>query len=53
MRGEVFAGVPRLCYRPQGPQGELLLLEREAVLETVALNLLAEPISLPGFTMAE
>ncbi len=52
-RGEVFAGVPRLCYRPQGPQGELLLLEREAVLETVALNLLAEPISLPGFTLAE
>ena len=52
-RGEVFAGVPRLCYRPPGEQGELLLLEREAVLETVALNLLAEPMSLEGFAMAE
>jgi type III restriction enzyme len=28
-------------------------LEREAVLETVALNLLSEPISLEGFAMAE
>jgi type III restriction enzyme len=52
-RGVVFAGVPRLCYRAEGAQGELLLLEREAVLETVALNLLAEPISLEGFVMAE
>jgi type III restriction enzyme len=52
-RGEVFAGVPRLCYRLEGEQGELLPLEREAVLETVALNLLAEPMSLEGFAMAE
>ena len=68
-RGEVFAPVPRLCYRAPGTapgstpgtapditpatQGELLLLEREAVFEQVALNLLAEPISLPGFTLAE
>jgi type III restriction enzyme len=53
-RGEAFAAVPRLCYRAGGTQqGELLPLEREAVLETVALNLLAEPISLEGFAMAE
>ncbi|MBE2244756.1 MAG: DEAD/DEAH box helicase family protein [Burkholderiaceae bacterium] len=53
-RGEAFAEVPRLCYRAEGtPQGELLPLEREAVLETVALNLLAEPIGLDGFAMAE
>lgn len=52
-RGEVFAGVPRLCYRLEGAQGELLPLQREAVLETVALNLLAEPMSLEGFAMAE
>ncbi|MBN8510776.1 MAG: type III restriction endonuclease subunit R, partial [Burkholderiales bacterium] len=51
-RGEVFAAVPRLCWRPAGEQAELLL-EREAVLETVALNLLAEPMSLEGFAMAE
>lgn len=50
-RGESFVPVPRLCYRPQ--QGELMLLEREAVLETVDLNLLAEPLALEGFTMAE
>jgi type III restriction enzyme len=52
-RGVVFAGVPRLCWRPEGAQGELQLLEREAVLETVALNLLAEPMSLEGLAMAE
>ncbi len=52
-RGERFAAVPRLCYRADAAQGELLLLEREAVLETVALNLLAEPVSLSGFTIAE
>ncbi|MCU0967027.1 MAG: type III restriction endonuclease subunit R, partial [Burkholderiaceae bacterium] len=52
-RGEVFAGVPRLCCRLEGVQGELLPLEREAVLEVVALNLLAEPMSLEGFAMAE
>ncbi len=58
-RGEHFAPVPRLCYRPPGgahqpgEQQALALLEREAVLESVELNLLAQPISLPGFTMAE
>ena len=56
LRGEVFAPVPRLCYRAAGAggtQGELQLLEREAVTSEVALNLLAEPVSLPGFQMAE
>ena len=55
-RGVSFQPLPRLCYRlpaPAGQQGELALLEREAVFEQVALNLLAEPIGLPGFTMAE
>ena len=55
-RGVLFAALPRLCYRlpaEQGQQGELALLEREAVFEQVELNLLGEPISLPGFTMAE
>lgn len=51
-RGEVFAPVPRLCYR-SAAQGELQLLEREAVTSESELNLLAEPVSLPGFTMAE
>lgn len=52
-RGEVFAVVPRLAYRPSGTQGELQLLEREAVTEELDLNLLAEPVSLPGFHMVE
>lgn len=52
-RGEVFAVVPRLAYRPGGSQGELQLLERESVTEELDLNLLAEPVSLPGFHMAE
>ncbi len=52
-RGEVFRPVPRLCYREPGEQGRLLLLEREAVLEQVELNLLAEPVSLAGFSMVE
>ena len=54
-RGDTFVPVPRLGYRPrQGPnQGELLLLERDAVLETVDLNLLAQPVALAGFTLAE
>ena len=53
-RGLAFA--PVLCYRApgaNGDQGELQLLEREAVLETVVLNLLAEPIQLLGFHLAE
>ena len=52
-RGEAFAPVPRLAYRPPGAQQELALLEREAVLETVELNLLAQPVELEGFTMVE
>ncbi len=51
-----FAALPRLCYRlpaGQGQQGELVLLEREAVFDQVELNLLGQPVSLPGFTMAE
>ena len=55
-RGEVFKALPRLCYRlpaAGGQQGELALLEREAVFDEVALNLLAEPVSLPGFAMVE
>jgi type III restriction enzyme len=56
-RGEVFAVVPRLAYRPNigidGAQGELQLLERESVTEELDLNLLAEPVSLAGFHMAE
>lgn len=52
-RGEVFAVVPRLAYRPGGVQGVLQLLERESVTEELDLNLLAEPVALPGFHMAE
>ena len=52
-RGECFAPVPRLAYRRNDVQGELALLEREAVFEQVELNLLAEPVSLPGFAMVE
>ena len=52
-RGERFAPVPRLCYWPAGAQGELQLLEREAVTEEVILNLLAEPVSLQGLSMVE
>ena len=57
-RGVAFAAVPRLAYRPNAPDGAaaqlpLTLLEVEAVRETVALNLLAEPVSIEGFTMVE
>ena len=55
-RGEVFAVVPRLAYRPagdKGEQGELQLLEREAVTEALELNLLAMPVSLAGFHLVE
>lgn len=49
-RGEVFAPVPRLCYRTQG---ELELIEREAVLEEISLDLLADRVDLPGFQVVE
>ncbi len=52
-RGERFAPVPRLCYRAADAQGELQLLEREAVTSEGELNLLAQPVALPGFQMAE
>ena len=58
-RGEAFAAVPRLAYRPAGVQGSsgeqqaLALLEVESVRETVALNLLAAPMAIDGFTMVE
>jgi type III restriction enzyme len=59
-RGETFAAVPRLAYRPAagsgsggGEQLPLALLEVESVRETVALNLLAAPIAIEGFTMVE
>jgi type III restriction enzyme len=51
-RGEHFAPLPRLAYR-MAAQGELALLEREAVFEQVELNLLSEAVELPGFAMAE
>lgn len=52
MRGIPFMPVPPLGYRP-GQQGTLFPLEREAVLESVDLNLLAQPVSLPGFQVVE
>jgi type III restriction enzyme len=52
MRGMHFAPVPPLGYRYDA-QGALFPLEREAVLESVDLNLLAQPVSLPGFQVVE
>jgi type III restriction enzyme len=52
MRGERFASIPTLGYRADA-QSPLLPLEREAVLETAALDLLAQPVSLPGFQVVE
>lgn len=49
-RGAVFAPVPRLCY---SAQGELQLVEREAVLDAADVDLLADPVSLPGFQIVE
>lgn len=49
-RGEKFSPVPWLCYRSQG---ELELVEREAVLEDVELDLLADKVSVPGFQIVE
>ncbi|MBA3591872.1 hypothetical protein [Methylibium sp.] len=51
-----FEEVPRLCYRlpsGSGQQGELALLEREAVFDEVELNLLGQTIGLAGSTMTE
>jgi type III restriction enzyme len=49
-RGVTFMPVPWLCYRSQG---ELELVEREAVLEDIELDLLADKVSLPGFQIIE
>ena len=52
-RGERFAPIPTLGYRST-PQGQLWPLEREAVLETVELDLLSpQAIVLPGFQVVE
>ncbi len=52
MRGVKFAPIPPLGYRSDA-QAALFPLEREAVLESVDLNLLAQTISLPGFQVVE
>ena len=52
MRGVKFASIPPLGYRSDA-QAALFPLEREAVLESVDLNLLAQTISLPGFQVVE
>lgn len=52
MRGEHFMPVPPLGYRFNA-QAPLFPLEREALLEAVDLNLLAQPVSLPGFQVVE
>jgi len=52
MRGVRFAPIPPLGYRSDA-QAALFPLEREAVLESVDLNLLAQTISLPGFQVVE
>ena len=52
-RGERFAPVPTLGYRST-PQGQLWPLEREAVLETVEIDLLTpQAVQLPGFQVVE
>ena len=52
-RGERFAPVPTLAYRST-PQGQLFPLEREAVLESVELDLLTpDAVQLPGFQIVE
>ncbi|HET7831462.1 MAG TPA: DEAD/DEAH box helicase family protein [Gallionella sp.] len=52
MRGVKFVPIPPLGYRSDA-QATLFPLEREAVLESVELNLLAQTISLPGFQVVE
>jgi type III restriction enzyme len=52
MRGVIFAPVPPLGYRHDA-QAPLFPLEREAVLESVDLNLLAQTVALPGFQVVE
>jgi type III restriction enzyme len=52
-RGVQFAPVPGLAYRPTA-QGQLWPLEREAVLETIELDLLSpDAVQLPGFHIVE
>lgn len=52
MRGINFPPVPPLGYR-YAAQAPLFPLEREAVLESVDLNLLAQTVALPGFQVVE
>ena len=53
LRGERFAPVPGLSYRST-PQGQLWALEREAVLETIELDLLSpQAVQLSGFHVVE
>ena len=52
MRGVPFAPVPPLGYRYDA-QAPLFPLEREAVLESVDFNLLAQTVFLPGFQVVE
>jgi type III restriction enzyme len=52
MRGLRFAPIPTLGYRTDA-QAPLLPLEREAVLESASLDLLAQPATLPGFQVVE
>lgn len=52
----MFKPLPRLCYRldaSTGRQGELVLPEREAVFDTLELDLLGQVVGRPGFTMVE
>ena len=52
-RGAQFAPVPTLGYRTM-PQGQLWPLEREAVLETIEIDLLSpDAVQLPGFSVVE
>jgi len=52
-RGAQFAPVPNLGYRTM-PQGQLWPLEREAVMETVEVDLLSpDAVQLPGFHVVE
>lgn len=50
LRGIAFAPLPQLCWRDQG---ELELIEREALAGLAEVDLLAQKIELPGFNLVE
>ena len=50
LRGAAFAPLPLLCWREQG---ELELIEREALAGIGDVDLLAQKIELPGFNLVE